>query len=227
MTMSLFDNIVWHTLVGPHYPYTIGGHSVRRYARGFPPIAAFRDTRDPDWHALGRLVDPGERVYCDGFASSAPEGWCISSESLLNKMIWQGSVDMEHDPAPEAVRLDSRSAAAAVELAGLTNPGPFTGRALELGEYFGIFDGMRLVAMAGSRGCAGGFSEITGVCTHPDFTGRGLARRLVIKILQHQLLQGQRPFLRVMSHSAAARRLYLRVGFYDYAQSAARTLLRY
>ena len=227
MTMSIFNNIVWHTLVGPHCQYTIGGHSVRRYTRGFPAIAAFRDTRDPDWHALGQMMDPGERVYCDSVAGSVPEGWRIDSEGILVKMIWQGSVELEHDPAPEAVRLNSRSASAAVELASLTHPGPFTSRTLELGEYFGLFDGARLVAMAGSRRCAGEFSEITGVCTHPDFTGRGLARRLVIKMLQHQLLQGQRPFLRVMSHSAAARQLYIQVGFCDYAHSVARTLIRY
>ncbi|KRB84931.1 acetyltransferase [Noviherbaspirillum sp. Root189] len=225
--MSILDNIVWHTLVGPHCQYTIGDHLVRRYARGFPPIAAFRDTRDPDWHALGRLMGSGEHVHCDGLGGSVPEGWGVDAEGLLVKMIWQGSVELEHDPAPDAVKLDSRSAAAAVELASLTNPGPFTIRTLELGHYFGIFDGAQLVAMAGSRGCAGGFSEITGVCTHPDFTGRGLARRLVIKILRHQVLQGQRPFLRVMSHSAAARQLYFRVGFRVYAQSVARTFIRY
>jgi ribosomal protein S18 acetylase RimI-like enzyme len=227
MTMSIFHNIVWHTLVGPHCQYTIGGHSVRRYVRGFPPIVAFRDTRDPDWHALDQLMDPGERVYCDGLVGSVPGGWCIDSEGLLLKMIWERSVELKHDPAPEAVRLNSHRATAAVELASLTNPGPFTSRTLELGDYFGIFDGAQLVAMAGSRECAGGFSEITGVCTHPDFTGRGLARRLVAKVLRRQFRQGQRPFLRVMSHSTAARQLYFRAGFRVYAHSVARTLIRY
>lgn len=225
--MPILDNIVWHTLVGPHFPFTIGNHSVRRYAHGLPPIVAFRDIRHPDWHALGQLMNSGERMYCDGLAGSVPAGWRIDGEGLLIKMIWDGPVGMEHDLAPEAVRLHLHSAAAAVELASLTNPGPFTSRTLELGEYFGIFDEARLVAMAGSRRCAGGFSEITGVCTHPAFTGRGLARRLVAKLLQRQLLLGERPFLRVMSHSAAARQLYLRVGFRDYAQSVAWTLVRY
>ena len=31
-----------------------------------------------------------------------------------------------------------------------TNPGPFGIRTIELGEYFGVFDGAQLVAMAGS-----------------------------------------------------------------------------
>jgi GNAT superfamily N-acetyltransferase len=226
MMTSILDNVVWHTLAGPHLQFTIGNHSVRRYARGFPPIAAFRDTARPDWQALGQLVDPGERVYCDGLADSVPEGWRIESEGILIKMTWEGPF-ATRDSVLEAVPLDSRHAAAAVELATLTIPGPFTNRTLELGEYFGSFDGPHLVAMAGSRKCAGGFSEINGVCTHPDFIGRGLARRLVVKVLQRQLLRGELPFLRVMEHSVAARQLYLRIGFRDYAQSVARTIVRY
>lgn len=223
----ILDNIIWHTFVGPHFQYTIGSHSVRRYVSGLPPIAAFRDTRHPDWHALDQLMNPGEHVHCDGLEGSVPAEWRIEGEGLLLKMIWKGTGELAHNPAPEAVRLHAHCAAAAVELASLANPGPFTSRTLELGEYFGIFDGARLLAMAGSRRCAGGYSEITGVCTHPDFTGKGLARRLVAKVLQRQLLLGERPFLRVMSHSSTARQLYLRAGFRDYAQSVARTLVRY
>ena len=55
------------------------------------------------------------------------------------------------DEAPEAVRLGPQHASQALELATLTNPGPFGPRTIELGEYFGCFDGLRLIAMAGER----------------------------------------------------------------------------
>ena len=38
-----------------------------------------------------------------------------------------------------------------VELATLTRPGPFGPRTIELGDYVGLVDGERLVAMAGER----------------------------------------------------------------------------
>lgn len=45
---SILDRIGWpHRLSDSQY--TIGGHSVRRYAKGFPPIAAFCECGHPDW----------------------------------------------------------------------------------------------------------------------------------------------------------------------------------
>ena len=84
-------------------------------------------------------------------------------------------------------------------LALLTKPGPFGPRTIELGEYFGYFDdGDRLIAMAGERMAAAGLHEISGVCTHPEHQGRGLARRLMLKLIRRQLLRGETPFLHVM-----------------------------
>lgn len=225
MMKQVLDNIVWHTLAGPHAKHSIGNDAARRYAPGLPPIAAFRDLMRPDLHALAQFVLPGERLYCSGWNGDAPDGWRIESESVLLRMTWEGSMPA-YTSMPETVSLDSRHAHAAVELAALTRPGPFTPRTFELGEYFGIFDGARLVAMAGGRGCAGGYGEISGVCTHPDYTGRGLARRLVIKVLERQLQRGESPFLRVMQDSIAACHLYRRLGFRDAGDSVARTIVR-
>jgi len=222
--MTLFDNIVWHTLAGPHAPFTVGNHAVRRYAPGYPPIAAFADPAAPDLHALRQWVRPGERIYCDGWAGSAPDGWEIDAEGRMLRMVPQDSVA---DTAHEAVLLDARHATAALELATLTGPGPFTLKTLELGEYFGILDGERLIAMAGSRPCAGGYSEITGVCTHPDFGGKGLARQLVTKVLLHQRRRGDMPFLRAMQDNTPALCLYHRLGFRVAGTSIARVIRRH
>jgi predicted GNAT family acetyltransferase len=109
-------------------------------------------------------------------------------------------------------------------LAELTHPGPFGLRTLELGDYFGCFEGERLIAMAGERSCAAGLREVSGVCTHPDFQGRGLARRLTAKLIRRQMLRGETPFLHVMSANAAARELYRRMGFRDYRESVVRVI---
>lgn len=225
-TMTHFlDNIVWHTLLGPHARYTVGTDEARRYVPGFPPIAAFSDMEKPNFHALAPYVEPGELLYCDGWAGPAPAGWRIESESTMLKMIWDASIPAA-DAAPEAVLLGPQHAAATLELATLTGLGPFGLRTIELGEYFGIFDGPRLVAMAGARLCAGGFGEISGVCTHPDFQGRGLARRLAAKLIRRQILRNETPFLRVFRNNAAACRLYQRIGFRYYRESVARVFKR-
>jgi len=48
---------------------------------------------------------------------------------------------------------------------------------MELGRYFGVIENGRLAAMAGERMGMPGFREVSAVCTHPDFLGRGLAQK--------------------------------------------------
>jgi predicted GNAT family acetyltransferase len=95
-----------------------------------------------------------------------------------------------------------------------------------MGEYFGCFEGDRLIAMAGERTRAGALHEISGVCTHPDFQGRGLARRLMVKLIRRQLQRDEIPFLHVMCSNEGAHRLYLKMGFADYRQSVVRIISR-
>jgi ribosomal protein S18 acetylase RimI-like enzyme len=141
------------------------------------------------------------------------------------KMIWDAPRPPE-DAAPDAIPLRSEHASQAVELAKLTNPGPFGIRTPELGEYFGYFDGGRLIAMAGERLCAGDLHELSGICTHPEFQGRGLAKKLSLKLVYRQMERGKTPFLHVISHNAAARGLYEKMGFRNYLETTVRVITR-
>lgn len=100
----------------------------------------------------------------------------------------------------------------------------FCPRTIELGEYYGYFENGRLIAMAGERMAAEGLREISGVCTRPDFQGRGLARKLMSKLLRHQLQRQETPFLHVMRDNSAAHELYLRMGFADYSERVVRVV---
>jgi ribosomal protein S18 acetylase RimI-like enzyme len=141
------------------------------------------------------------------------------------KMVWEAAMPAA-DEAPDAIRLGPEHASRILELVGITRPGPFGPRTIELGEYFGCFEEERLMAMAGERMCAGELREISGVCTHPDFQGRGLARRLMAKLVRRQMLRRETPFLHVMCDNAVAHRLYERLGFRDYRKSVVRVISR-
>jgi ribosomal protein S18 acetylase RimI-like enzyme len=220
---QLLDNITWHTLAGPHAKYAIGSDQARRYAPGFSPIVGFADPVHPDFAALASYCAPGEHFYSDGWSGAVPAGWRIDAESTMFKMIWDAAMPAA-DEAPEAIALGPEHAAQALELAMLTRPGPFGLRTIELGEYFGCFDGQRLIAMAGERMHAGRLREISGVCTHPDFQGQGYARRLMVKLVRRQLQRGETPFLHVMRDNTGARELYRRLGFVDYRESVVRVV---
>jgi ribosomal protein S18 acetylase RimI-like enzyme len=212
MTLELLDNIVWHSLAGPHAMYSSGTATARRYAKGFSPIIGFADANRPDFAALAEYCDPDERFYCGGWAGPAPAGWEIHTDTAGHQMVWNGDVPA-HDDALDEIRLGLRDSAQMQALVAIAPPGPFAARTVELGEYYGVFDDGRLVAMAGERMAAGTLREISGVCTHPDFQGRGLARRLMHRLIRLQLQRGQTPFLHVMRDNAHARQLYERMGF--------------
>jgi ribosomal protein S18 acetylase RimI-like enzyme len=221
--IALLDNVMWHVLTGPHAPFSAGTTTARRYARGFSPILGFADTQRPDLDALRAFAEPGEHFYCSDWSGPVPAGWTLDAETTMFQMLWSGPAPAE-EPAPDAVALGAAHADAALRLAELTRPGPFGPRTLELGEYFGIFDGARLVAMAGERMWAGSLREISGVCTHPEHQGRGLARKLMLKLVQRELQRGQTPFLHVMRSNEGAHALYRRMGFADHRETVVRVI---
>jgi ribosomal protein S18 acetylase RimI-like enzyme len=220
---QVLDHIFWHALVGPHAKYATGAGGARRYARGFSPILGFADVNNPDFASIAPFCEPGEQFYCDGWTGKAPNGWQIVAEATMFRMVWDAPPP-EADTAPDAVELRTDHAPQALELAMLCKPGPFGLRTVELGDYFGYFEGERLVAMAGERMCAPGFHEISGVCTHPEFQGRGYARKLMTKLIRLQLQRNEIPFLNVMRANETAHRLYLRMGFRDYQESVVRVI---
>jgi ribosomal protein S18 acetylase RimI-like enzyme len=221
----LLDNIMWNCLTGPHAQFAAGTGAVRRYARGFSPILGFENCAHPDFAALESICAPGEDFYCHIWAGTPPPGWQVDKETTMFKMVWNAAMP-DSDAAPDAVTLRPEHAAQAVELAKLTNPGPFGIRTPELGEYFGYFDGGRLIAMAGERMCAGDLHEVSGICTHPDFQGRGLARKLTLKLVRRQMQRGKTPFLHVMSTNTGARALYEKMGFRNYLETVVRVISR-
>ena len=222
MDLALLDNIVWHALSGPQKRFSAGTAHARRFAPGFSPIVGFADPARPDFAALIPHCVAGEHFYCDGGPRPADAAWQVDSEATMYKMVWEGA--MPHDDAPEAVRLGVPHAARALELARLTRPGPFGPLTLELGDYFGVFEGEQLIAMAGERMFAGSLREISGVCTHPDFQGRGWARRLMHGLIRREMQRGETPFLHVMTENGTAWRLYQRMGFRILRESVVRVV---
>lgn len=222
---SLLDNIIWHALSGAQVAVSAGTERVRRYAVGFSPIVGFVDPGAPDLHALERFCEPGEHFYCDGWSGPPPAGWQVDAETTMYRMVWDGAMPAQDD-APDVVPLGLAQAAQALALAELTRPGPFGPRTVELGEYFGCFEEGRLVAMAGERMHAGPWREISGVCTAPDRQGRGLARRLMRKLIRREMQRGERPFLHVMSGNTGAWQLYERMGFRRHLETPVRVITR-
>lgn len=98
-------------------------------------------------------------------------------------------------------------------LAALTKPGPFRKGTLRLGGFIGVRREGRLVAMAGERMKVDGFTELSGVCTHPDFRGQGLAGVLSRAVVSRILARGEQAFLHAYAEHTATVAFYEGLGF--------------
>jgi ribosomal protein S18 acetylase RimI-like enzyme len=67
--------------------------------------------------------------------------------------------------------------------------------------------------MAGERLKVPGYTEVSAVCTHPDYTGRGYARILMTEVMRRIHARDEAPFLHVREDNVRAIELYQRLGF--------------
>lgn len=224
------DNMMWSSLSGDQRHLSVGTDFIRRFAPGFSPLIGFADLQHPDLEALVPFCAPDEQFYCEGWAGPMPRGWQLVAETSMVRMVWDGG-DLTGDEGNDATTMHDGHVGRAMTLAQLTRPGPFGPRTIELGDYFAYFEGggdgsgdARLMSMAGERMQAGQYREVSGVCTHPDFQGRGLALALMLRVIRSQRQRGQTTFLQVMSSNERARRMYERMGFRTYREMPVRVI---
>jgi ribosomal protein S18 acetylase RimI-like enzyme len=212
MQPHVLDRPVWSALATQHAALAEGGPMARRYDPTTVPFAAARDASPEALAALAALPRPGEDMaLMEANPLTLPAGFVAVIAAPGVQMVLARTPERVGDPRIE--RLAEADAGEMLALATLTKPGPFTLRAQALGAFFGIRIGGRIAAMAGERMKMDGYTEVSGVCTHPDFRGQGLARLLSVFMTHHVLARGEAPFLHAWASNATAIRLYEQIGY--------------
>lgn len=117
-------------------------------------------------------------------------------------------------PALDAISpLETRDAEDMLRLAQRCKPGPFAIGTPLLGQFLGIRENGRLVAMVGQRMTLPGWVEVSAICVDPDFEGQGLGARLTCAMVHLILAGAQMPFLHTYKTNRRAISLYERLGF--------------
>lgn len=211
--MHPLDRPVWGSLAGPHAALALGGTRARRYAVDVNVFAAAEDESPPALAELVELMQPGDRVYLlQAPEIVVPEGVAVIKRARGVQMVATRRLD--DDSAPSALQpLADADAGDMLQLALLTEPGPFLARTHTMGRFVGVREGGQLVAMAGERFCPPGYREVSGVCTHPHWRGRGLARRASTVVAAAIQERGETPFLHAWATNHAAIALYRSLGF--------------
>jgi len=222
----MIDRPVWAALSTRHLALSVGGALARRYAPDVNLFASACDDSPAALSALTELVHPGERVYLlqvpeivvpAGLTTVRP---ARGVQMLATRRMDTAIVD------DEVVELTDADAPEMLALAKLTEPGPFLPRTHTMGVFRGIRIEGRLAAMAGERFRFPGYTEVSGVCTHPDFRGRGLARRLSAAVAARIESRGEIPFLHAWKSNRPAISLYESLGFEIRAEVDVRVIER-
>lgn len=206
------DRPIWNALTSRHAALAEGDGLAKRYRPSIHPFACGRDESPESLAALGAIAAPGETlIFLQADAFVPPPGFKVAVTAFGVQMLAGRALPAVEDDRIR--KLDESDAAEMLELATLTKPGPFTLKAQALGDFWGVKENGRLIAMAGERLKLDGMSEVSGVCTHPDFRGRGLGRVLTLHVAATISARGEQPFLHTYAENAGAIALYEKIGF--------------
>lgn len=205
------DNPIWHSLRTRHRALARRIGDVARYPADHAPFLGVGDADAKVDAALAALLEPGDAVLLLGVAPRVPAMCHVEAFAPLAQMICTErlpSID-----GPEVIELSERHRADVLALTALVYPHYFRPQTMAMGRYFGIYQEGRLAAMIGERLGSDRCTEMSAICTHPDFNGRGYARRLTTMLTNDTLDQGRIPFLHVSHENLRAKRMYARMGY--------------
>jgi len=211
MNLAELDNPFWSALRSRHRDIALRRGEAARYPAAFAPFLGVASAQADVAAAVAALVGADESVYLLGVAPALPRGWVLDAFAPLAQMICPAPIAVVDGPA--VIELTEAHRADVLALTALVYPHYFRPRTMELGRYFGIYQDGRLAAMIGERLGTDAQQEISAVCTHPDFNGRGYARRLVALLSNDNLERGRLPFLHVSHQNHRAKQLYEQLGY--------------
>jgi ribosomal protein S18 acetylase RimI-like enzyme len=213
--LRLLDNPIWNALSTEQSSLAQSNRLAKRFPRDVAPFGAMKNQSQPEYQALAEILSGDVAALFLDAPPILPDGWSMLISGQMYQMVYEAAPPQK--PSQVLRKLTEADVPDMLALTKLTEPGPFLPRTIELGSYFCIHDSGSLVAMAGERLHLTGFTEVSAVCTHPDFRGRGYGNALMSVVISGILNRGEIPFLHVKTENPAVR-LYQKLGFQIRAQ---------
>lgn len=216
MVAPELDNPFWSSLCSRHRGLALGAGDVARYPPDCAPFLGVAHAGVDAADAIASLLEPGESVYLLGVVPDMPDGWTLKAYEPLAQMVCTSP--LQEVDGPEIIPLSDAHRADVLALTALVYPHYFRPRTMDMGRYFGIYIPDKrghghLAAMIGERLGTETQTEMSAICTHPDYNGRGYARRLTAMLTNDTLQRGRTPFLHVSKQNTRALSLYEQMGY--------------
>jgi GNAT superfamily N-acetyltransferase len=213
---DMFVNPVWHALKTRQSRFALDSGDACKYQTDVAPFAAVGSRSKEASEKLRSLLKPGEIIYMMGKPPLEVPGLKLQGTLAGLQMVFPQDaaiVATQHGTELEIETLSCEHAQEMVELTTIAFPGYFRIRTCEMGTYYGVHVDGRLVSMAGERFAFDRYTEISGVCTHPEHTGKGYAAGLITRLLEDHRRDGWLSCLHLSAANQRALDLYKRLGF--------------
>ena len=203
-------------------------------ARRFPPemtlLGALAANTAMAFDSLAQLIQRDPVTLYFTSPPQIPAGWEIVRAVELHQMVQETEApppSAKQDAAPEVIELTPVDVPEMSALYSATRPGrTLCPRIQKLGQFLGIREEGKLVAMGGLRLHLAGYREITTVATMPGHEGRGYATTIVMALMARIHAAGNKPFLTVGTGNTRAIEIYRRLGFKERTRLYSKTIRR-
>jgi len=211
--MHLLDNPVWTALSGRQKRFNIGDEQLKYFPADVASFVGLNNWDSKDLNILEERL-PAGRTFSVPLASPVkiPKSYEVLFEIPLYQMVCP-VLKRQSLPELKLQKLGKKQLQQMLDLTALTKPGPFYEHSIDFGNYYGIFEGPRLLAMTGERMKAKGFTEVSAICTQPDQMGKGYASILLQHACERIFSKGEQPFLHVRQDNPSALHVYKKFGF--------------
>jgi len=205
------DRAVWNALTTRQAHLAVAEGPVLRFDPAYARFAAVRPDADDGAEAMVRLARRTGPLALFQTNAAAPQGLTeidrIDCLQMTCAALSAGGRSVDFEPLGDADGPEM------LALAQLTQPGPFLEKTHLLGPFIGVRREGRLIAMAGVRLNLDGFTEVSGVCTHPDHRGQGYAGAMMRTVAHEILARGDTAFLHARIGHAGTIAFYETLGF--------------
>ena len=205
------DRAVWNALTTRQAHLAVAEGPVLRFDPAYARFAAVRADAGAGAEAMARLARRTGPLALFQTDAAAPQGLSeidrIDCLQMTCTTLSAGGRSVEFEPLSDADGPEM------LALAQLTQPGPFLEKTHLLGPFIGVRREGQLAARAGVRLNLDGFTEVSGVCTHPDHRGQGYAGAMMRAVAHEILARGDTAFLHARIGHAETIAFYETLGF--------------
>lgn len=209
----ILDNPVWEALGSRQAELNIGKDPLRFFPSDVSPFIGMEQwDQDAQQHLLANMPEGRSLSVMIAAPVHLLDEWEVIVSIPLYQMVCNSFIPFRQEGLTirETGMADVPSM---TDLTARTKPGPFFRRTIEMGRYFGLFDGDTLASMAGERLKLPGYTEVSAICTEPAYLGRGHASAITSVVCETIIGNGDTPFLHVRADNTRAINVYKKLGF--------------